>query len=75
MQVVSKKKEKSRSRKLELQEEKSTLEKQVQGRDEHLENVKMQLEVGCLHHAVCISSVVTPSSSVCACCRCVCCQY
>ncbi len=75
MQVVSKKKEKSRRRKLELQEEKSILEKQVQGQDEDLEAVKMQLEVDCLHHAVCISSIVTQSNSACACCRCVCCQY
>ncbi len=74
MQVVSKKKEKSRRRKLELQDEKSTLEKQVQGRDEQLEAMKMQLEVGCLHHAMCISSIVTQNNSVSAGCQCVCCQ-
>ncbi len=75
MQVVNEKKERNSRRKLELQKERSTLEKQVQVRDEQLEAVKMQLEVGCLHHAVCISSIVTQSSSVCACCGCVCCQY
>ena len=59
MQVVNEKKERNSRRKAELKHERCTLEKQVQGRDEELEAVQMQLEVGCLHHAMCISSIVT----------------
>ena len=73
--MVNEKKESDSRRKAELKQERSTLEKQVQGRDEELKAMKMQLEVGCLHLAMCISSIVTQSNSVCACCQCVCCQY
>ena len=63
--MVNEKKERNSRRKAELKQERSTLEKQVQGRDEELKAMKMQLEVGCLHHAMCISSVVMQSGSVC----------
>ncbi len=75
MQAVSKKRETSSIRKSELQKQKSDLEERVQGLDERLENALIQLEVGCVHHAMCISSFVTHSDGVCARCRCVCCQY
>jgi len=65
--VVNEKKERNSRRKAELKHERSTLEKQVQGRDEELEAAQMQLQVGCLHHAMCISSIVTQSNSVCVC--------
>ena len=65
--MVNEKKERNSRRKAELKHERSTLEKQVQGRDEELEAAQMQLQVGCLHHAMCISSIVTQSNSVCVC--------
>ena len=52
MQAVSKKKEASSSRKAELQKDNSDLEEMVQGLDEQLETARIQLKVGCLHHAL-----------------------
>ena len=75
MQAVSRKKEASSNRKLALQREKRDLEGLMQGLEEQLEDAHFQLEVGCLRHAMCISSSVTQSNSVFAGCRCVCCQY
>ena len=74
MQVVDKMKEGISSRKAELQQENSELEGRVGALNEQLEAAVMQLRVGCLHHAMCISSIVTQSNSVCAGCQCVCCQ-
>ena len=73
MQVANEKKEGSSRRKAELKREKSELEQQVQRLGEQLENARLQLEVSCLHHAMCVSSIVTQSNSVCAGCQCVCC--
>ena len=65
MQAVTKKKDGSSSRKAELQQQKSGLEEQVQGLDEQLETALIQLKVGCLHHAMYISSIVMQSNRVC----------
>ena len=59
MQAVAKKKEGISSRKAELQQQKSQLEQVVQGLDEQLETARIHLKVGCLHHAMCISSIAT----------------